>query len=172
MQWGICILKPLSARPLFHLWISTLWLLSTREYLWWRCPSLSHFGSVARQMLAFESESLRDWHVPQGWRGEQIILTNMHEIHPLSDNLFHRRNFWACQTGHEYSFFYASLWWCFFIWLTSSELLNLKSFHFSVNSFLKNMTKASSIHLARWEKNNYSPLAQHPISTSQRGCWV
>lgn len=33
VRWGICILEPLSDHPLFHLPNSTLWLLSTREYL-------------------------------------------------------------------------------------------------------------------------------------------
>lgn len=33
VQCRICIPGPLSARPLFHLRNSTLWLLSTREYL-------------------------------------------------------------------------------------------------------------------------------------------
>lgn len=105
VQGEICITKALSARPLFHLWNSTLWLLSTREYLWWRGLRLSHSGSVARQMLAFEAETLRDWHAPLGWRGEQIILTNMHEIHPPSDNLFSRGKLWARQTRCEYSLF-------------------------------------------------------------------
>lgn len=121
VQWQICILEPLSAHPLFHLWNSTLWLLSTREYLWWRCPTLSHTGSVARQMLAFESEALRDWHVPLGWRGEQIILTNMHEIHPLSDNLFSRGNFeWVRQDMNILFFINASLQWVVLIWLTDN----------------------------------------------------
>lgn len=118
VQRGICIPKPPaplvpsppsspSARPLFHLGNSTLWLLSTREYLWWRCPRLSHSASVARQMLAFESETLRDGHVPLGWRGAQIILTNMHEIHPPSDNLSSRGNFeWVRQNMNIRLFIY------------------------------------------------------------------
>lgn len=74
LRWGASAVRdlhpePLSARPLFHLRNSTLWLLSTREYLWWRCPRLSHSASVARQMLAFERDPLRDRHAPWGWRG-------------------------------------------------------------------------------------------------------
>lgn len=131
---GICIPKPPprcppppaspSARPLFHLGNSTLWLLSTREYLWWRCPRLSHSASVARQMLAFESETLRDGRVPLGWRGAQIILTNMHEIHPPSDNLSSRGNFERVRQNMNirlFIYFYfisASLQRHLLIWLT------------------------------------------------------
>lgn len=170
MLWSICILKPLSTGPLYHFRNSTLWLLSTREYQRWRCPSLSHSSAVARQMLAFESETLRDCHVPQGWIGEQIILTNMHEIHSLSDNLFSRGNFWVSQTGHEYSFFInTSRRNSFLTWLTDKWWF----FFFRPLSFsLNKITKAMSSHLTKREKNNCSPLARHHISASQWGCWV
>lgn len=71
--------------------LSTLWLLSAGEYLWWRCPGPSgrrrqtDVGIWIRTLVGpARSSGGRKW-------GEQIILTNMHEIHPSVRQPFQRR---------------------------------------------------------------------------------
>lgn len=133
-------------------------------------------------MLAFEWETLRDWHVPLGWRGEQIILTNMHEIHPPSDNLFSRGKLWASQTGHEYSsFFYCHLTTRFpFDWQISRKIQAKKTDRIRFSNreiYWRTFTRAAFFHLSRLQQEQLQPFGpsipfQHPSEGVESNLWI
>lgn len=105
VQWGICIPKPPSARPLFHLGNSTSWLLSTREYLWWRCPRLS-FCLRCQTDVGIWVGNLKGLACSSRVKGSANYIDKHAWDSSSIRQPFQQRKLWVSQTEHEYSFFY------------------------------------------------------------------
>lgn len=105
VQRGICIPEPPSARPLFHLGNSTSWLLSTREYLWWRCPTLS-FCLCCQTDVGIWVANLKGLACSSGVKGSANYIDKHAWDSSSVRQPFQQRKLWVSQTEHEYSFFF------------------------------------------------------------------